>query len=337
MVVAALVIAALAVGPEVVPPPPVPADYVLHWDAPEGCPSAAAIRTRVEMLAGPRPASGESAEVFGQVSQATAGLTLELRTRFGGREHARTMTATRCDALAEGMALVLAAALQHGLEAAMTEPRPTPPPRLDPPRPSVETPTPAPAPAPIPSTSPERAPPPPRSRRRAPMPVVGVAAVVEDGVLGVVTGGVAAPVALEWPRARLELGGLYLAPRRRIGVDRRGARLQAGAIQMRGCWVPRARRLALPLCAGVEIGIVRADSLGIGVQHRLLAPWAGPSLGVGLARELGPVRVWGGLDAVVRVVGADYALDGRVRFRQLPVSVRALVGLAVPLASRRRR
>lgn len=322
--------------------PPIPADYELQWSAPAECPDAALIRDRIAALRGDHVGGEGIAVVAAEITNDADGYALELTTRFAASTHTRQLRATQCAELGESTAIIVAVALRQGVEAAMRTPAAIEVPEIVArPQPITTTPrTTSPvASAPTMSASEDVAPfddepPLPRRSRSIAEPLLRVEGVGEIGALGVITGGARAVLGLAWPRARLEISGLYLAPRRRALGDGRGALFQAGAAIVRGCWVPRAGALALPLCAGVEAGTVRADNRGITPTKTLHTPWAGPTLGAGLLRAVGPVRLWVGVDAVVRIVGTNFRVDGEVQFPQWPVSLRWALGLEIPLGRR---
>ena len=318
---------ALALGEPAVPPPPVPADYELRWNAPAECPAVEAIRTRIAALRGEHVGGEGIAIVSADVSQRNDGFAIVLTTTFAERTHVRTMSAPSCDELAESTALVVAVALRNGVEAAMAEPTPPAP---------AAVPTPAHEPAP--PTIVEAPPPEPTPTLRRPPPgdpLARIEGLGEIGALGVITGGARLTLGLGWRRARAELYGLYLAPRRReLPDDGRGGLFQAGAIGARGCWVARRRALELPLCAGFEAGTVRVDNRKILPRKTLHTTWAGPLVGIGVAYTVGRVRLWLGAEMVVRVAGSEFRIDEQVVFHQLPVSLRWSLGVEIPLGRR---
>jgi hypothetical protein len=330
-------VVAVAPASPALPPPPIPADYELRWTAPPQCPGVDSIRARIEALRG-APTRGEgTAIVVGEVTVTREGYALALTTSFAERTHVRRIDASACADLGESTAIVVAVALRRGLEVAMSPGEPEPQTRRDAVSPSIaDAQIDVIAADSLASPSPQVFSPDPRAQRARPEPLVRLEGLAEIGVLGVVTGGPRLTLGLGWQRARAELYGLWLAPRVRQDGDDRGARFQAGAVGIRGCWVGRVRTLALPVCGGFEAGTVRVDTRSIVPAKHVHTPWVGPSLGVALAAAVGPVRVWVGIDAVVRVVGSRFRLDGEVAFTQWPVSPRASLGLEIPLRKRNR-
>ncbi|MEM6997001.1 MAG: hypothetical protein AAF721_41240, partial [Myxococcota bacterium] len=67
---------------------------------------------------------------------------------------------------------------------------------------------------------------------------------------------------------RAELQGLVLFPRTGFAADRAGARIALFAAGARGCWVPTAGPVELPLCGGAEAGVIRGEPVGGRVINR---------------------------------------------------------------------
>ncbi|MEM6295365.1 MAG: hypothetical protein AAGA54_29095, partial [Myxococcota bacterium] len=155
----------------------------LDWQAPEGCPDAAAVGQSVETLSGVQVvASADEAALRAEaaVSRTEAGFALALTLRTNGTTQVRALEATDCAVIARAAALVVTVALDP-VEVATRMPEPEPEPELEP--------EPAPAPAPAPDLEPEPEPEPKAEpdpepalvRRRRPLEL-GVGASV--GVAG---------------------------------------------------------------------------------------------------------------------------------------------------------
>lgn len=329
-------------GPSPADEPSIPSDYALQWRAPAGCPDADEIRRRVARYQAAQPPGGAVARIDGEVlGDPHVGYTLQLTTEFDAQTHARRMHAPSCDELAEGTAIVIAVALREGLAVAM-QPSDGSAPTLVPPI----VPPPQPSRVAAASRVAEDAPPPvqrveppndatrigaARRDRRRPRALLQLAGLVEAGALGAVTGGVQFGVAAAWPTARVSISGSWLgARRRRDGPTGLTATFEGGTVAARGCWTPTIRALVLPLCGGVEAGTVRvdADFARPTTQH---TPWAGPLASAAVVWRLGAVRPWIGVEGTVRAVGTRFRVRGRDGLGQWPASVRALVGLEIPL------
>jgi hypothetical protein len=114
-------------------------------------------------------------------------------------------------------------------------------------------------------------------------------------------------------RFRFELGVTAGLPKQVHYVDSSlGAELWLIAGVARTCWSPLTGGLELPLCAGVELGVIHARTLGRDRASAEDGLWAaavfGPALRFGLA---GPVSFWFELEASVAWVQTHYALSGR--------------------------
>lgn len=332
-------IAMLLVQPADPEAPRIPDDYVLRWIAPDECPTADEVHAMVLARHGARTIGAEPAHVDAEVtSSAGDGYTMRMTTRFDGETHTRVLRAPACRDVAESTALVIAVALEQGVEIAMTPAPDEPPPDAAtqvpepisdpaPDRPREPAPQPTPSPAPSDVAPPTDAPTPRPPRARAVDGAVRIAGGGEIGALGVITGAVDLGVAAVWPRARIELHGTYLTPRTRVdGATDSRATFQGGAVAARGCWVPPVRAVEIPLCGGVEAGAIRVATpfTSPALRH---TRWGGPIVGLAVLRAIGPVRLLLAVDATVRVLGSRFRIDGRSAFRQLPVSTRWLVGL----------
>ncbi|MBP7292200.1 MAG: hypothetical protein KBB21_36575 [Nannocystaceae bacterium] len=309
------------------PPPPFAAHYTLAWEAPPACPDASSIAAKVGALLDP-DAQGEGVvAVRGQVRATSEGFHLALETEFRGRVDRRELTASQCDALAEATSLVIAGAMQPAATATATTPSDA----------STDEAAHAPGPAttPVSATATastvtpataDRLPRRPGTQR--PIALVRAAAMLEAGALPGLSGGPHVAIGIAWPRWRLELHGAYLAPRR-LTLGDGGARLMAGVVGLRGCRAVRVRAFELPLCAGVEAGVVRAVTIGP-IERRLRnEPQVGPLVSAGFARRWGRVGLWVAAEAVGRALGAAFTFAGTERFRQAPVSARLLAGIEI--------
>lgn len=100
-------------------------DPVVSWDAPPGCPDAAAVHGRIEALLG-RVLASDDVRVDGRVAATGAGFTLRLRVTSGGVVDERQLTASRCEALGETAALVAAVMVDPEVIGAQLETEPPP-------------------------------------------------------------------------------------------------------------------------------------------------------------------------------------------------------------------
>ncbi len=199
----------------------------------------------------------------------------------------REIRGADCELLTEATALIIAVRIDAVAAAEVLEPatvqRPTP---LQPPTaqtvvlPRTAEPEPAPEPGPSPRT------PSPRPARRRPIGVGGVGVGGELGALPRGAVALSASGGIRWPRARVELGGgASFGPRAtasRASNVTAAFRLIAGVA--RGCAVVAAGAFELPLCGGVEVGVLSARPRGLEQPRSVDALWLAPTLGLRVQR-----------------------------------------------------
>lgn len=324
----------------------------LEWRAPRGCPDADRVLATIDRLVGPRASSTGSTEPWARVRAVVhaqpEGFRMELHTQHGGATEQRTLAAPRCDALADAAALIVAVALRP-IETATSvptlaseDPRPgatiseppssTAPPRrsaparVGPPS-SVASRSSASAEPPRPGTTADAA-----VRRRAIGGALAVMAGPGFGALPGVAAQLSAALALRGRRWRAELAGAYWFPRTDASTGRPTVEIGLATGALRGCYVPRVRRLELPLCAGLEAGAMRGEGRGSGVVSRpSRAPWVAAHAGSGLVVPLGAFTALRlSVDALVALAQPAFDLriaDARVElYRAPPAGVRAAAG-----------
>ena len=338
-------LAAVAEPASVPPPPELPDDPLeleLHWRAPPGCPSTEAIEARIRALL-PGATGGDGVLVVeGDVTLDGRGARLALASTFRGRTERRELLARDCDELAEATAVLLAVALEPSREAELEHPAKerAPEEATIPPPPDPEATTLATHDAPIATdlvptlesqhtttTTPTKVP--PRRRRRTPFGwAVRIAAGIDAGGVPPPTAALQGAALLEWPRARLELHGAWLAPRTRRDAEGHGGTYQLGAAGLRGCGRLFWGAVELPLCLGAEAGTVRGRG-ATGSRRVEHGPWLGALASAGVARAWGPVGIWSAAEGLGRIIGSRFLVGEDVVQRQWPVSVRVLVGIEI--------
>lgn len=317
----------------------------VQWQAPAGCPEAAAVERRVIDLLGRTPGEHELRAVG--VVHAGPPWRLELETIIGGQVQRRSLLADDCRAVAEAAALILAVSVDPlGVDPRLEPREPTdddvvPPGPLDaaveptagppaPPRASVEVDAPAVATA--------RAPGRPRARVRLRLGGGGEWGAVPGG-----TGGLRWGVGIEGTRALVRLEGSYffdrLAPLR-DGSDL-GARVGLGTVGLHGGVRLGRPRVTVPLVAGLEAGGLRTRPVGLANAQRLTLPWVAGVVGVGA--EWSPARrlsLWAAVEGALPLIRLRVRVgrgsDGStVLYEPSAVEVRALVGLSVDISRAR--
>jgi hypothetical protein len=313
---------AAVLAPEV-PPPPDPLELALEWRAPASCPSDAELEARITaLLLGPPEGEGVL-EVTAEVTERVGEFTLTLRSRLGDAADEKRLAAPTCDELAEATAVLLAIALAPGAALPSSPRTPTAPPRRPEPVPEIDA-------LPVAAASFDEPPPvtssPVVARRRVRRPMglaLRLAGGLEVGAIPRPAGAVVLGVGLLWRRARLELTGLWLAPRRRGGV-----RYQLGAVGVRGCARIFVRAVELPMCLGGEVGGVEARPIEASAVGRAIrGPLFAPLASFGVARAWGRVALWTSVEVAPRTIWTRFHRDQDVAFAPLPVSARAIAGI----------
>ena len=132
---------------------------------------------------------------------------------------------------------------------------------------------------------------------------------------------------LLWRRLRLELVGLYLWPRR--GDSDPPALYQAGLVGARGCGQPSIGRVAIPLCVGVDAGVIRADSRNLEPRRTEHGPWFGPVASVGVTVAGRRLGFWSAAELGFAPVRTRVFVNDDVSFEAFPVSFRLFAGLEI--------
>ena len=311
--VTAGLLAALVVAPVA----DVPAPFELVWQAPAACPDGAEVLRRLATLAPGRAAPGLRAD--GSIAPVVGGTwRLQLALRGPGIADTRTIDAAECSTLGDVAALLLAIAVAPETavrrdEAGASAPDDRPVLPL-PPRERVA----APSIAAAPRIEPDELPTAPAPRRSAVLRgALRLAGGAEVGAIPAWSPSAVLGAALLGAGWRVELAGTYSA--RTVAYDDRspvGGRLQLAAGALRGCGVPRWRRLEVqlgshaqmprwrrfefPVCGGFELGALR------GVARGVLAP--APALDLWIAAQLVAGAAWVPARRVALVVALDVSI-----------------------------
>lgn len=271
-----------------VPAPPEPA---LEWAAPPECPDRAAVETAISRRLG-RALRADEARVEGRVVRDGArGFSLQLRLTAGARGETREVADPSCAALADAVAVLVAAAVEPAGAVPVPEPAPEAEPAPEPEAPQAEEvvaeplaepfaePSPPPAPEPAPAAMEDV---PPR-RSKGPGGFVRLQGGGELGALPGATGAVGLAGGLLGRRWRVELHGLYAAPQVEVRdtIEVRVG-LLAGAVH--GCGRLGRGPLEIPLCLGLEAGAMRGEARGLPSGRAAYQGW--------LAGVVGASAVW---------------------------------------------
>lgn len=312
----------------------------VSWQAPASCADAAAVRSRIEDLLR-RPLAPDEVRVEALVEPEGDGFLLRLRVHAGEVIDTRELRAERCDALAETAALVAAVMVDPEVASALLVPDPPPPEREPEPAPAPEPePEPAPDPAPEPESDPAPEPEPAPEPAASPRldagrgPWLRVRAGGEIGAIPRGTGGFALGVAAGGARLRGELEGQYWIGRETQSANG-SARIQLGLVAARACAVIPRRPLSAALCAGFELGAMRADAITPAplTRHRL---WFAAQAEAALRWQARPrVALWIGAQPFVPIVFPRFELiDATAAASETihapaPVGIRGLLGVEV--------
>ncbi len=347
--IAWLALVSSVLSPTLVEAPP-PAEFSLDWRAPPRCPTRTQIEAMVEKLVLGRIDGAGTLDVVGIVTEVDdGGYRLQLSTTVGERAGTRELVATSCDELAQSVALVVAVALVPSLQPEPTRQPEAPQPTIPEPEPEAETETEtdgvsepeiAGTPEPRGSSMPEvlvapeppaRSTPEPASGRSIPAPQIWLRAG-----LGVDAGGNPSPtlasrvaVGVAWPHLRLGLEGTHLAPQRESGEQGASGLVQQGVVGMVGCGVLVRGPWSMPLCAGLEVGVLRADSRGLSPRTTATGLLVSPLARGGLARRWKRIGLWFDAEVLVAATTTRVVLADEEIFRPNPVWFRALVGIEI--------
>lgn len=272
--------------------------WSLRWDAPAVCPGPAAVRARVATLVG--AAAQREARVRWDVTVRPdgTGFVAAVRAENEGTASSQTLSAPRCEELAETAALLLAWTVQPDGAPAPPPPPPAPPAPRASPRPS------------------------PRWAS------VGLGLRVDGGLAPSVAVGPSIALSLGASRWALRLDAAWLPPQDAPFDARRGGRFEAwtGSLSVCARW-GRGRWRAGP-CAGVEAGAIRAEGYGVSDPASTWEPWIAARGGGALDLALwGPVHLALAVAARVPLRRAAFVLEGVGAVHQS-----AAVGVAGDLA-----
>lgn len=307
-----------------VPEPPVAAPIV--WVGPPECPDAETVAAAIEARLG-RPLARDEVKVEGQIAVSTGKprYRLALRLTAGERSEVRALSNWRCASLAEATAVLVTAMIGDEQKEelrevvaieevrARSEEAPSPPPVV---RPEVERAV--------------EVTPPVKQDKRRPGWFVRVAGGAGFAATPGPTGAIELATGALWRRARLEVRGIYLAPRTASeAMTELRVSLFSGAA--RGCARPGSVRVEVPLCGGLEVGGVRGDASGPG-ERDVTAPWVATVASAGVGWRAHPrVALSLAVEGALRVVGPRFELRGpgpaRVVFEPGIVTARVLAGV----------
>lgn len=315
---------------------PAPPDVAVEWVAPPECPDRAGVLAAISRRLG-RPLATDEAVVTAHVARVgPRAFTLRLRLSAGTRGETREVRDPSCAALADVVALLVAAAVDPATvdrpepEATESETPPAAAPGPDEPPPSAAPPAPiaapaleAAAPAPLSDVS--------SARSSRPGGFVRLHGGPELGAVPGVTGAVGLAGGLLWRRWRLEAQALAVLPRSRpheLAQVRVG--LYTGAVH--GCRRLGRGAIEVPLCLGVEAGAMRGEARGWPSGQPAFQAWLAGVIGAGVAwHATARWSLWGAAQLVLSPVHPRFVLGDSAHevelWKPAPASGRLLLGV----------
>ncbi|WP_434426499.1 hypothetical protein [Nannocystis pusilla] len=269
-----------------------------------------------------RPLTADEAEVEATVvREGGRGFTLRLRLTAGQRGETRTISDPSCAALADVVAVLVAAAVEPARvpePAPTTTPEPAEPaePGLEPEAAALPEPGPefAPEPAPVTGEPPEPLAAPVSSRRsKKPGGFVRVHGGGEVGAVPQITGAVGIAGGALWPRWRLEVQGLFVVPQE-VAREVAGLRVEVGAglfaAAVHGCARLGRGPVEVPLCVGLEAGGMRGEARGLVSGRAATQGWLAGVLGAGVVWHAGARwGVWGAVQLALSPMHPKFELE----------------------------
>ncbi len=266
----------------------------------------------------------------------------------------RTIVASRCDALVDAAALIVALTVDPLAVTRSIPPIVQPrksdtsaeapdlaPPLPDPIPPAAIPPAtiqPEPNPSPAASSSPGTSAGPSRLHLDAEL-TAGVLGGIELGAGPGISASPHVAFGVLFPRLRVELGGWYASPRTATNGDA-SVRVQMGAAVVRACARLRAGRVEFPLCGGVDIGASHGEGVGVPDARGVNGLWIAPSLSPGVHGWIWPrLAIVGRLEAAFPVTKTAFEArdpgDPLDLFEPSAISGRFWIGVEGKLRPRR--
>ncbi|HWB76305.1 MAG TPA: hypothetical protein VG755_15145 [Nannocystaceae bacterium] len=252
------------------------------WSGPESCPRDRFVDALAHHLAS---SDAAPVEVAAEVVEDGGAWRLSATLSARGQTYApRSFAGRSCEAVVDAAALATAIAIDplhvdDAPEVALPEPEPATPPIAAPVVPDAVAPPVAPS-RTIAVRTPTRVAPP---RVRG---FLALAGTIDGGALPGVGGGLVASGGVIRRKLRIELSAGWRAPVRVRSLDDRdvGARVQLVTAGARVCrTITPTRALELPLCAGVDAGVLRGRGFGLAPNRTAYLPWIAPIAAVGVS------------------------------------------------------
>jgi hypothetical protein len=318
-----------------------PVLWALDWDAPASCPTRTDFLVRVRSYVPaleepPLEVPRARLRIDAKIEQVSGMWTVQLAMSGEHGSSERSFSASTCEELADAVALVTAVSLDPVVTAReVAEARAAALPVAPPLEPLEDEPEPEP---PVEVREPDVelvSSPPDELEPAAPREFRIALRVTGGGGFGPTLtgyGALAAGFALFGRRWRWSLDGGGWLPRT-IRSEQAAGRFWGWWVGTRGCFVPRLSTVEFPLCAGLELGQVRAAGLQPALNTRAAAyPWIAASVGGGISWVIvDRVAIVADVAALVPFIAGDFQVGEQTLQRLVPVGVRAMLGLELRL------
>jgi hypothetical protein len=298
----ARVLAVALAGPQAPAAAAVP--FELEWTAPPACPPGLEARARVERFLGREVGRVGDPELHARVRVVEQGGLFVATVSSQAEGGARELSAERCEVVTDAAAYIAAAWIDPTVELPELDPEPEPAVQPQPVKIAAR-------PAPARTRPPTR-----RANIRA---SIRIGTGVGIGPLPTAAPGLLGGAALTWRRLRFELDVAHWFARPARRSDRPGTggdiRLTRGAARV--CPLAVLRPIELPICAGVELGSMHGQGVGIDQTARVRLLWVALTASVGViwmpSRWIG---VWADAALVVPVSRPVFEAENVGRIHQ---------------------
>ena len=292
----------LGVGVLLLCAPRAAAEVRLDWQAAEGCPDAATVKSAMNhwLVTTGAPLTAAEVQIAAEVERSTTGyeLALELRTRAGARR--MRMFSESCEVFSQVIAV------QASLLIASDE--------AEPPQAAAVVPEPA-----------------PKSVAAESWLALRAQGLLVSSPLPAPTFGLSIAAAYVMLPLRVELAVGYLFGRalRYDAFPSAGGDLQSGFVSLRPCAALQLWRVELSGCAGAQAALMRGEGVGVSGARTTVRRWFAVVLGAGLHMLLTPTwSVWLGVDLLTSLTRPEfYVAELGLLHRPERLGVQSAVGI----------
>jgi hypothetical protein len=332
---------------------PLPDGIEIRWSGAEGCPAREDVEAQIADRLRTRGGEIRATVVIAVAAVDPDGYVLDLAIETDGDRHERRLEASECALLVRATSVIVDVAVDPhrtsddiaramsapvvGGDATVPAPVAKSTTRVPPPEPQTQ-PVPAEAgtlddpTAPTPFVQRDQQPESNRPRSRSAIDVAaGPRGGGGAGILPGFGGGIGFVAAVTGGLWRVEGQFSHWFARAQTFADEPtvGADLSLWSGGARGCGVPVVHRLEIPICAGGEIGRLRAVGFGARESLTVTATWAAVVLAPSVIWLPRPwVGLFAGIDAVVAINRPGFSGESRPELhRAFPIAARGLAGV----------